>query len=213
MDNTSRTAPSISIANESQSGQSDRAAQLAAARQRAIEVRKQRAEEKRELKQQEKENDRLRLERVKKENEKLKKSIEKDEEVSSPKRAKVDRSPEKEKPSTEVDGPRQDATVEPLPVQSVAMKVSTNNNGHDAADFTQIVTKIISLENMFREEMEYKNKRRAEKDKINEQRAEKRSQALNRFHQAIQGDPAYPAYSSGMKKTRDNVLMTHVFGV
>ena len=158
------------------------------------------------MKLQEKENDRLRLEKVKKENEKLKKSIEGDKEESSPKRAKVEASDGESKP-TEADSPQQKSTVDTVLVEPVAPappKVQDASNSH----IIQVAEKINSLENLFREEMEYKKRKRADKEKEEKKQTESRQARAT----AIQHDPAYAAYNNGMKKTRDSVLMSHVFG-
>jgi len=194
------------VPSEGQPAQSDRAAQLAAARLRAVEVRKQRAKEKGELKLQEKENERLRLEKVKQENEKLKKSIEGDKEEPSPKRAKVEESDNGSKP-TEGDGPRQQPTVDTVPAEPVApapAKSEDASNSH----ILQVAEKINALETLFREEMEYKKRKRADK----EQEEKKQNEARQARANAIHHDPTYVAYNNGMKKTRDSVFMSHVFG-
>lgn len=223
-----RKALSASATESTTQSNPDRASQLAAARQRAVEVRKQRAEEKKELKMQEKENEKLRLQKVKLENERLKNEIstasddgnETDTDTKPKKASKkgkkrqtnddvastfvVDpRASEKGKEKTDK---KEEASANVVEGDDKAQTAPSQSTSVDL--LAPVAEKIEKLTSMFEEEMQYKKRKREEREK---EASRQHESSRNRHIQMVQ-DPAYVAYNNGMKKMRDSVLMTHVFG-
>lgn len=205
---SNRKAQSTPVTSQAQSGsdnrssdtQNDRMAQLAAARARALEVRKQRAEEKKQLKQEEQESERLRLQKVKMENEKIRKELENNSDVNKEDKSPDPPSPKKVEegaPSTSFPSRKRERSASPPPAP-VAEEEVDEDVPHPT---TYLAQRLDHLTSMFEEEMNYKKAKRAKKDEDAKKVAQQRRL-----------DPGYTAYVSGMRKTRDNMLMSHVFG-
>lgn len=220
-----RKALSASATESTTQSNPDRASQLAAARQRAVEVRKQRAEEKKELKMQEKENEKLRLQKVKLENERLKNEIstasddgnETDTDTKPKKASKKGKKrqtnddvastfvvdPEKGKEKTDK---KEEASANVVEGDEKAQTAPSQSTSVDL--LAPVAEKIEKLTSMFEEEMQYKKRKREEREK---EASRQHESSRNRHMQMVQ-DPAYVAYNNGMKKMRESALMTHVFG-
>lgn len=183
--------------------QNDRMAQLEKARQRALEVRKQRAEEKKQLRQEEEESEKLRLQKVKLENEKLRKEIESAGKGLSPAPSSPKKKPEEgapppsppKEPNKKRDRSPDDSEL------SVGEELGERAEADVPDPMTYVAQRIDHLTGMFEEEMNYKKKKREEKEK------EAKKTVVQKKH-----DPAFTAYVSGMKKTREQMMRDHIFG-
>lgn len=224
-----RNAQSSTVTSQTQSKPvgEDRGAQLAAARQRALEVRKQRSEERKELKRQEQESEKLRLEKVKLENERLRKEIESstnsksDENPKSPKRQKTtDPNPKVGEKNEETKGsvasPSKEKGEKRAREEDTSDDDTRDDKDYDAADkldapddpLIHMASKIDKLSSMFEEEMQYKKKKRETKEKESKRVAE----ADRNRRSALRADPTYTAYMNSTKNTMQGSLMSHVFG-
>lgn len=207
MDTTSQKQ-STTVTSQNQSNP-DRSSQLAAARQRALEVRKQRAEERKELKKQEKESEKLRLQKVKLENEKLRKELQQgdkgEKKDESPKKPEKEE-PKAQEPPKETQQPAEPTQSKPVDKSDVAEEQAGVDNGPDP--MTYMAHRIDHLTSMFEEEMNYKKRKREAQEK----EAKRIAEANKNRHSALRADPTYTAYMNTTKKNVDTTLMNHIFG-